>query len=117
MDEFQAPTTSAKAWGVEAELLTPAGVKELVPFINDEVILGGFQPPVSVVDSLDAHAVPTRAIERAGCGCSPTPKCSTSRPRPSRPRRLQKVTAVVTDKGRIEAEYVVIGLASGRIAS
>ena len=28
--------TSAKAWGIEARLLTPAEIKELVPFINDD---------------------------------------------------------------------------------
>ena len=34
MNELDRRMTSAKAWGVEAELLTPAEVKNLVPFIN-----------------------------------------------------------------------------------
>jgi len=41
MDELQRRMTSAKAWGIEAYLLTPAEVKELVPFINTDIILGG----------------------------------------------------------------------------
>ena len=58
MNELQRRMTSATAWGVEAKLLTPAEVKELVPFINDEVILGGFYcPTVSVVDSLETGTV------------------------------------------------------------
>ena len=51
MHELERRMTSAKAWGIEAHLLTPAEVKELVPFVNDDVILGGFYcPTVSVVD-------------------------------------------------------------------
>ena len=53
-DELQRRMTSATAWGVEAHLLTPEQVQELVPFISTDVILGGFYcPTVSVVDSLD----------------------------------------------------------------
>ena len=45
--------TSAKAWGIDARLLTPAEIKEMVPFINADILLGGYYTPsVSVVDSL-----------------------------------------------------------------
>ena len=69
MDELQRRMTSAKAWGIEAHLLTPAEVKELVPFINEEVILGGFYcPTVSVVDSLETGTTMRKeAIDKAGC--------------------------------------------------
>src|SRR5207237_2756677 len=43
--ELRRRMASAKAWGIEAELVTPAEVKRLVPFINDDVILGGFSTP------------------------------------------------------------------------
>ena len=48
--------SSAIAWGIEpVSLVTPAEVKELVPFIDESVILGGFYTPsVGVVDSLRA---------------------------------------------------------------
>ena len=58
MNELDRRMTSAMSWGVEAEMLTPAQVKELVPFINEEVIMGGFYcPTVSVVDSLETGTV------------------------------------------------------------
>src|SRR4030081_953429 len=42
MQELTRRVVSARSWGVEpSELLTPAQVKELVPFINEELILGG----------------------------------------------------------------------------
>jgi Glycine/D-amino acid oxidases (deaminating) len=58
LEEFRRRMTSATAWGVDAELLTPEGVAKLVPFINTEVVLGGFYTPsVSVVDSLRAGTI------------------------------------------------------------
>src|SRR5438309_1252815 len=56
MQELRRRMASAKAWGVEpVSLLTPAEVKELVPFIDETVIVGGFYTPsVGVVDSLRA---------------------------------------------------------------
>ena len=55
LEEFRRRMTSAKAWGIDARLLTPDEVKELVPFVNPDVLLGGFYTPsVSVVDSLQA---------------------------------------------------------------
>ncbi len=121
MDEFQRRMTSAAAWGVEAELLTPEGVKALVPFINDEVILGGFHcPTVSVVDSLDTGTLfRNEAIETAGLQVFPNTEVLDVETEDEPGTGLQKVVAVVTDKGRIEAEYVVIacGVWSNRIAN
>src|SRR5258705_10365128 len=55
LEELRRRMSSATAWGVEAELLTPAEVVKLVPFIDPDVVLGGFfTPSVSVVDSLRA---------------------------------------------------------------
>ena len=99
MEELRRRMTSAVCWGVEAELLTPAQVKEKVPFINADILLGGFYTPsVSVVDSLETGTVMRKRAQDKGV--------------------LQvfantevldvevsdgKVVAVVTDKGRIEA--------------
>ncbi|HSH11384.1 MAG TPA: FAD-dependent oxidoreductase [Ilumatobacter sp.] len=121
MDEFQRRMTSAAAWGVQAELLTPAQVKELVPFINDDVILGGFHcPTVSVVDSLDTGTLfRNEAIEKTGMQVFANTEVLAVETEPEPGTGLRKVTAVVTDKGRIEAEYVVIacGVWSNRIAN
>src|SRR5690242_1472234 len=56
MQELARRMSSARSWGIEdVSLLTPAEVKELVPFIDESVIIGGFYTPsVGVVDSLQA---------------------------------------------------------------
>src|SRR6202165_540567 len=41
MEEFKRRMASAKAWGIDAELVSPAEVNRLVPYINEKVILGG----------------------------------------------------------------------------
>ena len=114
LEELRRRMTSAKAWGIDATLLTPAQVKEMVPFINEDIILGGFYTPsVSVVDSLRAGTIFRERAQALGA--------------------LQTfanievldvetengaVKAVVTDQGRIEADFVVIacGVWSPRIA-
>src|SRR5256885_2911812 len=45
MDELKRRMASSKAWGIDAELVSPAEVKRLVPFINEKIILGGFRSP------------------------------------------------------------------------
>src|SRR4051795_3539911 len=54
MQELQRRMSSAKAWGIEGcEIITPARVKELVPYIEESVIVGGFYTTgVGIVDSL-----------------------------------------------------------------
>ena len=60
MEELRRRMSSAKAWGIDARLVTPAEIKEMVPFINEEILLGGYYTPsVSVVDSL---ATGTRSV-------------------------------------------------------
>ena len=55
VEELKRRLASAKAWGEPAELLTPAEVEDLVPFINRDIVLGGFYTPgIGVVDSLRA---------------------------------------------------------------
>src|SRR2546430_7079800 len=56
MQELTRRAASAGSWGIEpVDLLSPAWVKELVPYIDESIILGGFYSPgVGVVDSLRA---------------------------------------------------------------
>ncbi|MCB0989624.1 MAG: FAD-dependent oxidoreductase [Acidimicrobiales bacterium] len=121
MNELQRRMTSATAWGVEAKLLTPTEVKELVPFIDEEVILGGFYcPSVSVVDSLDTGTLfRNEAIEKAGLQVFANTEVLDIETVDEPATGRKKVSAVVTDKGRIEAEYVVIasGVWSNRVAN
>ena len=60
--------SQAKAWGVPAEVLSPAEVGDLVPYLDPEVILGGlYFPTVGVVDSLRGGTIMReRAEELSG---------------------------------------------------
>jgi glycine cleavage system aminomethyltransferase T/glycine/D-amino acid oxidase-like deaminating enzyme len=115
LEEFRRRMTSAKAWGIDARLLTPAEIAELVPFINADLLLGGFYTPsVSVVDSLQAGTLMREEAVAAG---ALTVMANTE------VLDLEvangAVVAVVTDKGRIAADHVAIacGVWSPRIAA
>src|ERR671939_1068734 len=46
MEELRRRMASAKSWGIEpVSLVTPAEIKELVPFLDESVIVGGFYTP------------------------------------------------------------------------
>ncbi len=120
MDEFQRRMTSATAWGIEARLLSPAEVGELVPYINTAVILGGFYcPTVSVVDSLETGTRMRRIASEAGCRVFANTEVRDITTRDGPLPGVRTVEAVVTDKGTIRAEYVVIacGVWSNRVAN
>lgn len=115
MEELRRRMTSAKAWGIEAHMLSPAEIKEMVPFINEEILLGGFYTPsVSVVDSLQAGTLMRQsAMDKGALTVSPNTEVLDIE------TENGKVKAVVTDRGRIEADYVVVacGVWSPRIAA
>src|ERR1700749_4115842 len=54
--ELQPRVSSAISWGIEpVSIVTPQEVKELVPYINEELIVGGFYTPgAGVGDSVRA---------------------------------------------------------------
>src|ERR1700710_3332517 len=55
MEELRRRVSAARAWGIEAELVTPEQVVERVPYLDPSVIIGAFwTPSVGVVDSLRA---------------------------------------------------------------
>ncbi|MDX1691406.1 MAG: FAD-dependent oxidoreductase [Acidimicrobiia bacterium] len=119
MEELRRRMTSAKAYGIEATLVTPAEIKELVPFIEEDVIVGGFYTPsVSVVDSLGYGTHMRDKARDMGAlqvfGTTEVLDLETE----SVPHKRPRISAVVTDKGRIEADHVVVacGVWSPRIA-
>jgi len=114
MEELKRRIASGKSWGIDAELVTPAQVAELVPFLDPSVILGGFHTPsVGVVDSLRAGTLMREMAQQkgaltVGAGVEVT-GIDVERGR---------VRRVRTDQGDIETEAVVIscGVWSPRIA-
>ncbi len=105
MQELARRMVSAKAWGIEpVSMLTPAEVKELVPFIDETVILGGFYTPgVGVADSLRAGTLMReQAVELGALTVSAQTEVLDIETSGGR------ITGVKTAEGDIETEVVVI---------
>ncbi len=67
MTELRRRCTAAQAWGIAAELLSPAEVGKLVPYLDEAVILGGAHfPTVGVVDSLRASTLMREQAQASG---------------------------------------------------
>src|SRR6202158_4173039 len=67
MAELRRRASAATAWGIPAQVISPAEVAKLVPYLDESVILGGAHfPTVGVVDSLRAGTLMREGAERAG---------------------------------------------------
>src|SRR6202022_2462842 len=114
MQELHRRMASSKAWGIEADLVTPSEVKRLLPLINEGVILGGFSTPgIGTVDSLRAGTLMREKAQAMGAlTIAPSTEVIGIDVENGRIRRVR------TDKGDIDAEVVVItsGIWSPRIA-
>ncbi len=67
MEELRRRMSSARAWGIESELVTPEQVAEKVPFLDPTVIVGAFwTPSVGVVDSLRAGTIMRERAQELG---------------------------------------------------
>ena len=116
MQELRRRCSAAKAWGIPGQILSPAEVRKLVPYLDESVILGGAHfPTVGVVDSLRAGTLMREQAQRSGAltviagaevlGIEKTPAGA--------------VKAVRTSQGEIETGTCVIccGVWSPRIAA
>ncbi len=114
MEELSRRMSSALSWGEDGcELLTPEQVLEKVPFVNSEVILGGFYTPgVSVVDPLRAGTLMREYAQERGASVFASTEVTGIDVENDRVRRVH------TDRGSIDAEYVFVacGVWSPRIA-
>ena len=114
MQELTRRMSSSRSWGIDAELIDTKRIRELVPFINEEILLGGFYTPgVAVVDSLRAG---TLMREQAVALGALTVSAQTEVLGVDTANG--RVTGVRTDKGDIRADIVVVacGVWSPRIA-
>jgi len=115
LQELRRRMASAKAWGVDAELIAPHEIKGLVPFADTDLLLAGFYTPSgAVVDPLRAATLMREHAERLGAltVCAPTEVTGIDTQR-------GRVTRVRTDRGDVETETVVVacGVWSPRIAA
>ncbi|MST31939.1 FAD-dependent oxidoreductase [Acidimicrobiaceae bacterium USS-CC1] len=114
MQEFRRKQATCKAWDIESQLLTPEEIKKLVPFINDELLVGGLSfPTTGVVDSLRAGTIMRERAQAMGAltvvGNVEVLGIDVADGR---------VQAVRTDAGTIRTERVVVccGVWSPRVA-
>ncbi|MGH2915835.1 MAG: GcvT family protein [Solirubrobacteraceae bacterium] len=115
MQELDRRMVAACTWGIEpVSLLTRQEIKQLVPFIDESLLLGGFYTPgAGVVDSLRAATIMRERAQAAGLTvCANTEVVGLD-------VRDGRVVGVRTDRGEIETERVVIacGCWSPRIAA
>src|SRR6202022_2231889 len=115
MQELTHRMASAASWGIEpVSLVTPAEVKNLVPYIDESIILGGFYTPgVGVVDSLRMGTLMReQGVSSGALHVAPKTEVVGIDVEHGRVRRVR------TTDGDIEAETVVItcGVWSPRIA-
>jgi glycine cleavage system aminomethyltransferase T/glycine/D-amino acid oxidase-like deaminating enzyme len=105
MEELRRRMASAKAWGVEGvRLVTPAEIKELVPYIDESVIVGGFYTEdVGVVDSLRAGTLMREEAQQSGAlTVAANVEVTGIDVERGRVRRIR------TTEGDVEAETIVI---------
>jgi glycine cleavage system aminomethyltransferase T/glycine/D-amino acid oxidase-like deaminating enzyme len=104
MQELTRRVVSARTWGIEpVTLQTPAEIKAMVPFINEELLLGGFYTPgAGVVDSLRAATIMRERAVQAGMTVSANTEVLSLDVEHGQIRR------VCTTRGDIEADRVVI---------
>ncbi len=115
MQELQRRMTSARTWGIEpTSLLTPAEIKQHVPFIDESLLLGGFYTPgAGVVDSLRAGTIMRERAAEAGMTIAANTEVL------GLDVEHGRIVGVRTSRGDIAAERVVIacGCWSPRIAA
>lgn len=104
MEELRRRMSSAKAWGIPAEIVGPDHVAERVPFLDKDVIIGAaWFPTVGVVDSLRAGTMlRERAIEKGALTVVPNVEVTGMQVENG------AIKAVETTAGTIEAPTVVI---------
>jgi glycine cleavage system aminomethyltransferase T/glycine/D-amino acid oxidase-like deaminating enzyme len=116
MQELHRRMQSAKSFGIDdCEMVTPERIKELVPYIDESVVIGGFYTPsVGVVDSLRAGTLMREKAQEMGAltVCANTELLGID-------VVDGRVTGVRTTQGDIETSILVVacGLWSPRIAA
>lgn len=104
MEELRRRMSSARAWGIEAELVSPDFVKEKVPFIETDQFIGAFwTPSVGVVDSLRAGTIMRESALATG-QLTVVPNVEVV----GMDVEDGRIVRVRTDGGDIEAGHVVI---------
>ncbi len=115
MAELKRRLGAAHAYGVEAEMLTPAQVKQHMPWIDERRLLGGFHTPaVGVVDPVyGGTLMREQAVALGALTVSPSTEVTGVDVRDGR------IAGIRTTKGDLRTETIVVcgGVWSARVAA
>ena len=106
MDEIKRKVASAKAFGTRARLIDPAEIKEKFPLIEEHMVQGGLWDPDAGLVIPRSQTVAGKLVDQAEA--SGKLKAFANTPAKSLVIENGRIKGVVTDRGTIEADYVVV---------
>jgi glycine cleavage system aminomethyltransferase T/glycine/D-amino acid oxidase-like deaminating enzyme len=106
MDEIRRKVASAKAFGTRARLIGPAEIKEKFPLIEEDKVQGGLWDPDAGLVIPRSQAVAGKLVDRAEA--SGKLKAFANTPAKSLLVENGRIRGVVTDRGTIRADHVVV---------
>ena len=106
MDEIKRKVASAKAFGTRARLVGPAEIKEKFPLIEESAVQGGLWDPDAGLVIPRSQTVAGKLVDQA----EKTGKLKAFANTSAKSLVIEngRIKGVVTDRGTIEADYVVV---------
>ncbi len=106
MDEIKRKIASAKSFGTRARLIEPAEIKAKFPLIEESLVQGGLWDPDAGLVVPRSQVVAGELVDKAVA----TGKLQSHANTPATGLKIEngRITGVVTERGTIEAEYVVV---------
>ncbi len=106
MAEIKRKIASAKAFGTRARLIEPAEIKEKFPLIEESMVQGGLWDPDAGLVIPRSQTVAGKLVDQAEA----TGKLKAFANTPARSLVIKdgRIKGVVTDRGTIDADYVVV---------
>ncbi|HTV72008.1 MAG TPA: FAD-dependent oxidoreductase [Rhizobiaceae bacterium] len=106
MDEIRRKVSSGKAFGTRARLIEPAEIKEKFPLIEEDKVQGGLWDPDAGLVIPRSQTVAGKLIDQAVA--AGTLQVFANTPAKSLKIENGRIKGVVTDRGTIEADYVLV---------
>ena len=106
MDEIKRKVASAKAFGTRARLIGPAEIKQRFPLIEEDLVQGGLWDPDAGLVIPRSQTVVGKLVDQAEA--SGKLKAFANTPATSLVIENGRIKGVVTSRGTIEADYVVV---------
>ena len=106
MDEIRRKVASAKAFGTPARLVTPGEIKEKFPLIEEDMVQGGMWDPLAGLVAPRSQTVAGELVDEAVA--SGKLRSFANAPATDLVIEDGRITGVVTHRGTIRAEHVVV---------